>query len=228
MNFRKKKYDAHRFKTAVVAVGVYIFTAVWCPAALAHKVTVFAWVEGDTVYTESKFSGGRKAREATVTVYDDQGKRLLEGKTDAQGKFAFKVPKKSTLKIVLQAGMGHQNSWVIPREEVEAALAAAESPSLTETVTLPVVPKAPASEKGRLGKQDMDIAHNSASPLSAGDIQAAVEKAVNRQLKPVIAKLNRLEAQNDEPRLTDILGGIGYILGLVGLAAYIKYRKKGT
>ena len=27
--------------------------------ALAHKITVFGWVEGDTVFTESKFSGGK-------------------------------------------------------------------------------------------------------------------------------------------------------------------------
>ena len=27
---------------------------------LAHNVTVFAWVEGDTVHVESKFSGGRR------------------------------------------------------------------------------------------------------------------------------------------------------------------------
>ena len=30
-------------------------------AALAHKIIIFAWVEGDTVFTESKFSGGKRA-----------------------------------------------------------------------------------------------------------------------------------------------------------------------
>ena len=34
--------------------------------ALAHNVTVFAWVEGDTVHVESKFSGGRRPVAALV------------------------------------------------------------------------------------------------------------------------------------------------------------------
>ena len=41
--------------------------------ARAHGVSVFAWVEGDTVYVESKFSGGRRAKNATVLVYDKEG-----------------------------------------------------------------------------------------------------------------------------------------------------------
>ena len=33
---------------------------------LAHKVIIFAWVEGDTVFTESKFAGGKRAVGAQV------------------------------------------------------------------------------------------------------------------------------------------------------------------
>ena len=87
------------------------------PSAYAHKVTVFAWVEGDTVHTESKFSGGRRARQATIEVYDDQDKRLLTGQTDDNGQFSFKIPEDSALRIVLHAGMGHQTSgaWIKPK-----------------------------------------------------------------------------------------------------------------
>ena len=89
--------------------------------ALAHKVTIFAWVEGDTVHTQSKFSGGRRAQNSTVVVYDMDGNQLLEGKTDENGEFSFKIPKKTGLKVVLKASMGHMAEWTIPAEEITEA-----------------------------------------------------------------------------------------------------------
>ena len=55
---------------------------VWVHGAFAHKVTIFAWVQGDMVYTESKISGGKKAVNSTVEVLDAGGKKLLEGKKE--------------------------------------------------------------------------------------------------------------------------------------------------
>ncbi|MEZ4604371.1 MAG: hypothetical protein R2861_13520 [Desulfobacterales bacterium] len=46
----------------------------------AHRVVIFAWMEGDTVYTESQFPDGRKIADATVKVFDPQKKLLLTGK----------------------------------------------------------------------------------------------------------------------------------------------------
>jgi len=72
---------------------LFVFLLLWAaidtPAALAHKVNVFAWIEGDTVHTESKFSGGRRAKGATVEVYDAADLLLLSGKTDDRGCFSF-------------------------------------------------------------------------------------------------------------------------------------------
>ena len=74
--------------------------------ANAHGVYVFAWVEGDTVYVESKFSGGKKVNSGKIIVTDSQGAELLNGTTNDQGEFSFKIPKKTELKIVLLAGVG--------------------------------------------------------------------------------------------------------------------------
>jgi len=62
----------------VYLLCVALWLVLCAVAAWAHKVTIFAWVEGDTVYTQSKFSGGRKAKGATVVVYDKEGNQLLE------------------------------------------------------------------------------------------------------------------------------------------------------
>lgn len=84
----------------------------------AHRVIVFAWVEGDTVYVESKFSGGKKVNAGRITVMDAEGVELITGTTDAQGEFSFKIPKKTDLKIVLSAGEGHRAEWTISSAEM--------------------------------------------------------------------------------------------------------------
>jgi len=176
--------------------------------AMAHKVMVFAWVEGNTVYTESKFSGGKKVNKGQIIVYDQQGNRLLEGETNEKGEFSFKVPEKTTLKIVLQAGMGHRGEWTLPAEEIEeAASSQIEAAPPVET----------EAEKAQNQMQPV-------SGINAEDIQSAIEKALDKKLKPIYKML--AESRKQGPTVTEIFGGIGYIIGLMGIAAYFKYRRK--
>ncbi len=85
----------------------------------AHRVNLFAWVEGDTVYVESKFSGGKGVKEGKIIVTDPEGNELLTGTTNENGAFSFKVPKKTELKIVLATGTGHGAQWTIAAGEIE-------------------------------------------------------------------------------------------------------------
>jgi len=211
-------------KAGTVIIAVFALTTFWWSSALAHRVTLFAWVEGDTVYTESKFSGGRRPQNATIEVHDDEGNLLLDGKTDGEGRFSFKVPRTATLKISLRAGMGHGSSWTLPKKEIEAAVASGHAdtgiPAAEDTIAAPL-PLARPEPGGETVTQQQDAGHP-----TADELQAAFEKALDAKLKPVITRLNRLEMAQAGPRVTDILGGIGYILGLMGIAAYVGYRKR--
>jgi nickel transport protein len=213
-----------RGKTETVIIAVFALTALWWSSALAHRVTLFAWVEGDTVYTESKFSGGRRPHDAAIEVHDDKGNQLLVGKTDDEGRFSFKVPRTATLKISLRAGMGHGSSWIIPQTEIEAALASGQAdtgiPETRDTAAAPL-PSARPAPGGKAVTPPQVIDRPSADELAA-----AFEKALDAKLAPLITRLHRLERVQEGFRFTDILGGIGYILGLMGVAAYIGYRKR--
>jgi nickel transport protein len=61
-------------------------------------------------------------------------------------------------------------------------------------------------------------------PLPAG-IDKVIEKALDKKLAPIMRTL--AEMQEQKIRLTDVLGGLGYIFGLVGVAAYFKCKKEG-
>jgi hypothetical protein len=104
-------------------------------SADAHRVNLFAWVEGDTVYVESKFSGGKRVNAGKIIVSDSEGTELFSGTTDQNGEFSFKVPQKAELKIVLEAGAGHRAEWTIAADEIEMP-AAGKKPVLEEGATV--------------------------------------------------------------------------------------------
>ena len=189
--------------------------------AFAHKVTIFAWVEGDTVFTQSKFSGGRKAQDSSVVVYDMEGNRLLEGKTDAKGEFAFKVPKKTGLKVVLKASMGHLAEWVIPAEEIIAAARKRTSgpqETPTQSAAKAAPPRSAAVEPGGIEPVPAPV------DLQRQELQKMIDESLDRKIAPIANMLASLT--NRGPGLTEIMGGIGYIFGLVGVALYIASRKR--
>lgn len=189
--------------TAVIFSLVFIAVP---EITLAHKVSVFAWVESDTVYTLSKFSGGKKVKQGRIVVYDPEGKKLLNGLTDDQGEFAFKIPQKTALRVELVAGAGHKGYWLVPLEEI-LGTPAPNSGGIVEQA-----PTVKPAEKDRVTGSD------------DARLQAAIERALDKKLKPIMKLL--AESKQAGPSLTDILGGIGYIIGLVGIAAYFKSRQK--
>jgi nickel transport protein len=194
----KKRHNIRFFLIILLLTTIILISS--NDNALAHKVMIFGWVEGDTVFTESKFSGGKKAINAPVVIFDKDGKKLLEGKTDNKGEFSFKIPKATDLRIVLNAAMGHKAEWVIPESEIREAD--------------PIVEKKSAAEPS--------------GPISVGlskeEVQKIVEDSLDKKLRPIVRMMT--ESKNTKPSLTEIIGGIGYIFGLMGVALYFKNRSK--
>ena len=100
----------------ILTLGIAIFAI--SSTALAHKVNIFAYVDNGVIYTESYFPDGRPVENGTIEVYDSQGNKLLEGVSDKEGLFSFKVPKKDDLTIVIIASMGHKNKYILKEEEI--------------------------------------------------------------------------------------------------------------
>jgi nickel transport protein len=108
------------FTSSKYLLVVVVATLLLAGTAMAHKVNLFAYVEAGKVYTESYFSDGRAVEGGKVLVYDSQNNLLLEGVTDNKGLFSFDIPKIDDLTIVLDATMGHKNSFKLKKAEVEA------------------------------------------------------------------------------------------------------------
>jgi nickel transport protein len=176
-------------------------------------VNVFAWVEGDTVLVECKYPDGTRVHEGVIRVLDSAGKELLNGKTNTQGEFSFKAPKQDDLTIVLEAGMGHRADWPLSKQDLAPAAAASQpEPAAASQPAPKTEAPLPAAKESAPG----------ATSSPAAGIDQAIEKALDKKLAPVLRMLAEMHEQ--KVRLTDVLGGIGYIIGLVGVAAYFKRK----
>jgi nickel transport protein len=214
LGFRKGMLTA----LGVQGLLVLLVLCVWSTPALAHRVLVFAYAEGDTIFTESKFIPNDPVRQGKILVQDAKtGQTLLTGTTDEAGKFSFKIPaqaaaQKMDLKIVAEAAMGHRGEWLLKAANYLGGTQAASTPAPAAATAAPAATATPAPAAAKSGTVEQQA------------LEAAVNKALERQLAPINEKLTELTIHRTS--LTDILGGIGYILGFFGLGAYFMSKRQ--
>jgi nickel transport protein len=206
-------------KRFAVCFFALLLSLCFADISLAHRVNVFAFVDGDAVRVECSFSKNHPVKQGTLKVSDHEtGAFLLEGTTDAQGIFRFR-PDADFLKtghgvtILLKAGEGHQNEWQITAEELQA-----------------LSPEGVKAEGGGNGvsvpetNTPQSLADGASSAMDVAELEALVGKVMDAKLAPIKQALARQE--NSGPDIRDIVGGIGWIIGLLGLAAYLRYRPR--
>jgi nickel transport protein len=178
----------------------------------AHKVLLYAYVEGNKIYAEGYFGDGKKVVNSLVEVMDNNGNKLLEGKTDTEGQFIFEAPKKDDLTLVLTASMGHRATFKIAANKIALPGVPAEAVPETEKAA---IPKSPLKNTAPVGTM-----------VTAEEVRAIVSESLERKLKPVVDAI--LESRQTGPSVTEILGGIGYIFGIFGVILYFKSRRSGS
>jgi nickel transport protein len=202
-----------------------LFTAcclLFVSLANAHKVNIYAYAEDGIVHSESYFVDGTKCKNSVLEVFDGRdGTKLLEGKTDEEGKFSFKIPKATSLKLVLHASMGHQADFTIGEDEVREAMGVKQT---SKSPSVKVSSKSESSTSMKTQKKET-AEISELKGISESEIEAIVESAVDKKLQPVMRMLVKLQESSGKPGITEIVGGIGYIIGILGIVAYFKARK---
>ena len=102
--------------------------------AEAHRVSVWAYAEDDTICAECQFSNGRRVVGGTIRVYDDRNRLLMEGTTDPEGRYCFEAPEATGVRIVLKTGEGHEADWRLSAKEIQGA--ETDSPAQLDAVTV--------------------------------------------------------------------------------------------
>ncbi|MTI61641.1 MAG: hypothetical protein FH762_16930 [Firmicutes bacterium] len=191
LNLNKIKYPL------LIIFFVTIIFIVTVPT-IAHKVILYAYVEGGKVVVEGGFGDGSAAKNAVVKVYNSQNELLNQGITNNSGLYEFEIPAKTDLKIVLNAGMGHQAEYTINKDKLPDISIKNSKENKDTTVTV----------------------------FNEDKLRGIISQEIDKKITPLNRKLLRIE-NNKGPGITEILGGIGYILGIMGFALYFtKGRNK--
>jgi cobalt/nickel transport system permease protein len=197
-------------KLGLVSIIIIPIMIATCTQAHAHRVNLFAWYDGKMILAEGYFSSGNKAMDSTILVLDSGGKEVYHGMTDKKGGFSFKPPGNGKYRLVLEAGMGHRAEALVSVQGLESGTAAPEAGQIgLQTAESPDGQAAEDAHKGTVAPTSTEF-----------------EQILDRKLNPVKEQLLRLAEQGDKVGFRDVVAGLGYIAGLMGLAMYLTQKKR--
>lgn len=199
----------HAIKHAILLpLAIFLLTT----PAHAHKIKIFAMVEGETVTGYAYAPGGVRLPNNTIEIFDGNKEKVGETKTDANGAFSFTPQKRNNLSFELDTGDGHRTAFLINADELPASLPAAGAPQT-----------APATTPQTATPQPPSAPETTPASVAPAELATLIDQAVAHNIKPLRVQI---EAYEQKIRLHDILGGIGYIMGLAGIFAYMQAGKK--
>ncbi|WP_286239431.1 hypothetical protein [Neptuniibacter halophilus] len=182
------------------ALLLAIFTLLSLGAA-AHNVVGGVYAIGSTIEGEVGFSNGDMAAEGTqIIVSDSRGNELGRVLTDADGLFSFEASQRIEHHFYADLSSGHVLQVNLPADELPDSL-----------------PGGPVSS-GPVAQSEVAAFNGDQAAL-----QAMIEKAVAKQVKPL---RKELAAYKEKASLQDMIGGIGYIFGLCGIGIWWRQRQQ--
>ncbi|MDQ2078620.1 cobalamin biosynthesis protein CbiM [Xanthobacteraceae bacterium Astr-EGSB] len=184
-------------------------------SAQAHRLKLFVSVDGMTVSGYAFFIGGGRPQDVDFVVKDAAGAPVHRGRTDEKGAFAWTAAAPADYTLSLDTGDGHFADEKIPADRFSLT-----APAIAAAVQAPAeTPPAADSPASTAAPSPATIDPETLTRL----VEAAAERAVARQLRPLIEAQNLAEARL---RFNDIMGGVGMIVGLAGLAAWAMSRRR--
>ncbi len=178
------------------------------PLAYAHALYVFATANDGVIHGKTYYPSGPAAG-IPVTVFGPNDEVLGTMKSGHDGTFTWTPTKNCDLRFVAETPEGHRGEFTI---------AAAELPG-----TLPKSETEPPTAASDGSDRSVGAARSSqqAAAEPPADLQQLVEDAVSREIRPL---REQIDAAEHRARFRDIVGGIGYIVGVAGLFAFWKSR----
>ncbi|HEY7426023.1 MAG TPA: CbiM family transporter [Gemmataceae bacterium] len=105
----------------LVLLAVVLTALLAAGPARAHRLKAACTVlPNRQVRIESWFDLGGVPKGATVQVFRPGQRLLVEGQLDENGFFVFHYPQAEKLDVIVSAGAGHRNNFVIAAEQLEA------------------------------------------------------------------------------------------------------------
>lgn len=196
-----------------------LFSLCFSVDVAAHKLMVFAGVEGMRINGQVYISGGHKVAQAQIRIYTAAMEKPVATLTsDAEGHFNYLAQAAVKHRVAAYTLDGHHAEWWLEADEFTVEPASSipteqQSTTVSNPALLPPVVAPPIQSST---PQSPSITKSNAQ------LQAIIERAVAKQIRPLREELH---AAQQRARWQDILGGLGYIFGLVGIVLWWQQRQ---
>ncbi|MCB9958090.1 MAG: carboxypeptidase regulatory-like domain-containing protein [Rhodospirillaceae bacterium] len=206
---------------SVVPLLAAVLVVLASQGAHAHRLNLFAFVDGQSIQGSAYYSGGGAPGGAEIVAYGPDGAEIGHATTDADGNFSFTPTQPVDHRITIATADGHAAEFVVTAAELPAPLAAPaaepQAPVAADEAEAGEAP--PAAESEAVADRPTDVPAVAAAPaIDPAELESLIGRTVQRQIQPL---RQQLFAYEGAIHMHDVLGGIGYILGLFGIAAYL-------
>ena len=179
--------------------------------ALAHKLNLYAYKEGSSFKGEGYYKGGQKAKKAVVKIMSKDGRMRAQSVTGNDGSFSLPIPKQPPpYTITMQDSEGHKAVFEIGEDQLDRARSEASRNAASDDPPH-------AENSGPVKGPVVDA--------SRQELEAMVSRLLDQKLAPIKAQLARQAIEGEKVTVRDVVGGLGWILGLIGIAAWYSSRK---
>ena len=199
---------------------LFTLTLMLCLAsfAQAHKVNIFASLDGNMIVGRVYFTGGGVAEDVDVEVASQDGLKIATVKTNAKGEFIF-VPKIKDTQYLFSVDTGDGHA---------ARTTVAVGNSVPQAQPGAVKPRPPSLSQlqGKPGFEGQGVQQSNAGPqmvaIDPDIIAEVVSVELSKQLRPLNERIDQYESSI---RMSSVFGGIGFIVGLAGVVAFLWARR---
>ena len=196
-----------------ILLALTVLLAAAQPAA-AHRLKLFATIDGGAIAGYGFFVGGGRPQGAILIVRDAAGQEVYRGATDDRGAFSWRPPEPGSFTLFIDAGDGHA---------ADARIGADRSAG-----PAPPTPAGPAGTAAAApGPAGADTAAGCAAGIGSAALADAIDRSVDRAVARQVRPLLEAYAEADgRIRLNDVVGGVGMIVGLAGIALWASGRRR--
>jgi nickel transport protein len=174
---------------------------------------VFAYASGGDICTESYFSRTDRVIGGTIIMKSADGTEIERATTKVDGSYCFPNPTQTgDLTFEVLAGEGHRGDFTL-YEADRPVLAPIPSDTQTDnsanTGTSPASGTVPGAVSGTTDQQ----------------IRQIVRDELTAQISPLVRKISEI-TDDKTPGIREIVGGLGWIVGIGGLIFWVRRRKE--
>lgn len=199
-------------KRFVTCISVWFFL-LFSAQVHSHALKVFAYFEGDLVKGSVYFSGGLAAKSANVSLVTLDGEILQQLTTDDSGEFVSDAISIPVLSVVADSSDGHRGQWQLEKQTSELS---------NENTQHSNIKHSNIKHSNNKSKPSIsEMSNPSFNGPSEAHLSRIVEQAIAAQVGPLRDELHRFQ---DRARMSDIVGGIGFIFGIAGFAMWWRTR----